>query len=164
MLGSTALSRVGVGHSGEAPPPLPQVGSAGIGCGKHAPLRIDPEFGQRPEYSIQSPASDRWDVLQEEPLGSYFANDSEQLVEEAAALAVEASAFAGDADVLAGEASGDEVDATSPGVSVELGDIVMNLHFGWQPALVSSRLQHAPAVGVDLNSADEPVAEQQRAE
>lgn len=140
------------------------MGSANIGCTEHTPFRIEPEFGQRPEYSIQPPASDRWDVFQKDPLGSYFANDSEQLVEQAAALAVEARTFACDADVLAGETACDKVDAASPCVSVKRGNIIVNLHLGRQPSFVASCLQNGAAVRVDLDGTDGTVAEQQRAE
>lgn len=162
--GLRGLCASAVGVPSQTPPPLPQVGSSGIGCGKHKPLRIEPEFGQRPKYSIQSPASDRWDVFQVDPLGSHFANDSEQFVEQAAPRALEARALAGDGDVLAREPAGDEVDATSPWPPVEGGDVVMDLHLGGKPAFVATCRQHAPAVGINLDGADGPVSEQQRAE
>jgi hypothetical protein len=129
------------------------VGSAGIGCTEHAPLRIEPEVGQRPTNSIKPPSSDRWDVLQVDPSRSHLANDSEQLKEEAAALPVKTGSFACDADVLAWEPACDEVDAASPCVSVERGDVIVNLHFGGQPAFIAACRQHAPAVRVDLDGA-----------
>jgi hypothetical protein len=130
------------------------MGSANIGCTEHAPLRIEPEVGQRPENNIKPPASDRWDVLHEDVSRSHFANDSVHLPPETAALSCEACAFAGDADVLAGKATGHDIDSPSPCGPVELGNVIVNLHVCGQVAIGLPRPQNATAVRVDLHRAD----------
>jgi hypothetical protein len=154
----------GVGHAGEEPPPLAEVGSAAVCRRKHRPLRIEPEVGQRPEYGVKSPASDRWDVLHEDESRSHLANDSVHLPPETAALSCEASAFSRDRDVLAREAASDEVDSSSPCVSVELGNVIVDLHLGRHPTVVASCLQDGAAVRVDLHRANGAVTQQHAAE
>jgi hypothetical protein len=140
------------------------MGSAGVGGTEHAPLRIEPEVGQRPENNIKPPASDRWDVLHEDESRSHFANDPVHLPPEAAALSCEACAFAGDADVLAGKATGNDIDSPSPCGPVELGNVIVDLQLGRQPTFVASCLQNGAAVRVDLHRAHRTVAQQHAAE
>ena len=82
---------------------------------------------------------------------------------EAAALACEARAFARDRDVLAGEAAGDNVNASSPCVPVELGDVIVDLHLFGQVAVGLPRPQYAAAVGINLNRADGAMPQQHAA-
>jgi hypothetical protein len=154
----------GVGHAGEEPPPLAEVGSAAVCRRKHRPLRIEPEVGQRSENGVESSKSDSCDVLHEDISRSHFANDSVHLPPEAAALAGETCAFAGDADVLAGKATGNDIDSPSPCGPVELGNVIVDLQLGRQPTFVASCLQNGAAVRVDLHRAHRTVAQQHAAE
>jgi hypothetical protein len=155
---------VGVGHARKNPQPLAEVGCSAVCRRKHRPLRIEPEVGQRSEYGIKSPASDRWDVLHEDISRSHFANDSVHLPPEAAALAGETCAFAGDADVLAGKTPSNDIDSPSPCGPVELGNVIVNLHVCGQVAIGLPRPQNATAVRVDLDRADGAVTQQHAAE
>jgi hypothetical protein len=153
-----------VGVPSQTPPPLSQMGSADVGGTEHAPLRIEPEFGQRPENNIKPPASDCWDVLHEDESRSHLANDPVHLPPETAALSCEARAFSRDRDVLAREAPGEDIDSPSPCGPVELGNVIVDLHLGRQPTFVASCLQNGAAVRVDLNRANGAVTQQQAAE
>jgi hypothetical protein len=64
---------------------------------------------------------------------------------------------------LAWEAAGDDIDSSSPWQPVELGNVIVNLHFGRQPTFVASCLQDGAAVRVDLDRANGAMTQQQRA-
>lgn len=63
---------------------------------------------------------------------------------------------------LAGEAAAHDVDSPSPGGSVEGSDVVMDGE-GFKDSVALPRLEHAPAVGLNLDSTDASVAEQKAA-
>lgn len=155
------LLAVGVGS--KDPQSLSQVRGAAVGRREHAPFRIEPEVGQRPENSVEPSNKEPWDVLHEDEARSHFANDTKHLEPEAAAGAVESGALPGDGDVLAWKPTGDDVDTSTPGGPVEGSDVVMDWELR-QAAVGLPRLQDAAAVGVNLDGADAPVPEQEAAE
>lgn len=154
----------GVGHAGEDPQSLAKVRRSAVGRRKHLPFRIEPEVGQRSENSVKPSRSESCDVLHEDESRSHLANDSMHLPPEAASGACEARPLARDRDVLAGEAAGDDIDSSSPGPSVELGDVIVDLHVCGQVAIDLPRPQNAPAVRVDLHRADGLMTKQHAAE
>jgi hypothetical protein len=73
-----------------------------------------------------------------------------------------ALALTGLAPWLAGEATAEHVDLAAPGGPVERAHVVEDWERG-QAAVVLAGLQNAPAVGVDLDSPDAAMAQQQAA-
>ncbi len=74
------------------------------------PFRIKPCLGQFCENGVQSVSKDRCDVFQDNELGSYQANDSDEFVKETRPSAfLDAGLLACCADVLAGESSANNV-------------------------------------------------------
>jgi len=129
------LLAIGVGS--KDPDSLSQVGGSDIGRREHTPFRIEPEVGQVSENSIHPPNKEPWHVLHEDVSRSNFANHSRHLGPESASGAVDTGLLAGDADVLAGESAGDDVNAPSPGSSIECRDVIVNLE-GWKGAVALS--------------------------
>lgn len=85
-----------------------------VGRSKTAPLRIEPDFGQRPENGIESSSSsDGCNVLQEDVAGSNVANDPDEVEVESAALAVDPAPLAGQGEVLAGKPADHHADTAS---------------------------------------------------
>lgn len=155
------LLAVGVGS--KDPDSLALMLGAAVGRRTHTPFRIEPEAGQLSENSIDPPNKQASNVLHEDEAGSYFANHSRHLEPEAAAFAVESASMPGLRNVLARETAADDVDTSSPGGSVEGLDVVMDRE-RLEDSVTLPRLENAPAVGVDLDSADASVAEQHAAE
>lgn len=89
--------------------PFAAVGRADLGRAEHTPFRIEPELGQRPEYSSEM-SSELWDVLHEDERRSKKANDAQELAPETGSRAVDAGPPPGDADVLAWKAAADDPD------------------------------------------------------
>jgi hypothetical protein len=115
---------VGVGYSPpEDEQPLPLVRCADIGRSEQAPLRIEPELGQRPQNSSEtSSRSERWDVLQHDEAGSYFAKHPCDLGPEPP-LVVFSELLAGDAPGLTGEAGSDAIHLAAPCRAVEVSKV-----------------------------------------
>jgi hypothetical protein len=79
-------------------------------CWNTCPLRIKPCLGQFSENGVQSVSKDRCDVFQDNELGSYQANDSDEFVKETAPRALlDTGLLACGADVLAGESTANNV-------------------------------------------------------
>lgn len=72
-------------------------------------------------------------------------------------------ALAGDTPRLAGEAAADDIDSSAPRPGVKGSDVVMDWE-RFEDAFALSCLEDAPAVRVDLDSADAAVAQQQAAQ
>jgi hypothetical protein len=100
---------------------------------------VKPHLGKVSKHSVESSKSERWAVFHERVAGSYFANDAGHFPPETGALPVESVAFAGNADVLAGESPADNVNSSSPRLSVEGGDIVPNWETREDAVLLSSK-------------------------
>jgi hypothetical protein len=130
---------------------------------KHIPSRITPDFGQVSENSTKVSASnERWDVLQQRPTRSYFAKYSRR-VGPHIALVVLSALLSGKAERLARKPCGNDVDSTSPGVSVEGSDVIPDRE-SIEASIPLSLEQDSPAVFVDLNGADCPPSEQSACE
>jgi hypothetical protein len=102
---------------------------AHVGRGNSEPFRVPPAVGQFSHdaggralfesafgfvHSGGCGSSDGCDVLQKEELRTAIVGESEDVEEQARALAIEASTPAGDADVLAREARNEEIHASAP--------------------------------------------------
>lgn len=82
---------------------------ANIGRSQAAPLRIEPEAGQRPENGVESSKSESCDVLQEDESWSQVANGVRESEEESGSPAVDAGPAPGETDVLTGKAADNQV-------------------------------------------------------
>jgi hypothetical protein len=142
-----------VGVGSHDPDAVSTVRGANVASSQHVPSRIVPERGQVTEHDIESAISEIWAVLHESVDRSNFANDASELRPEPGALASEAESAAGARDVLAGEAAADDVDMPAPGPPVEGADVVPDGE-ALEHAVPLPREQHAPAVGINLDSAD----------
>lgn len=96
---------------------------------EHAPFRIVPCVGQRPEYDAESFADEPVDVFHEHVLGSYLANDSKILEPESGSLSVDACSFSCGGQVLTGEASNDEIHSSTPRCAIEGSHIAIDRSF-----------------------------------
>jgi hypothetical protein len=75
-----------------------------------SPFRIKPCLGQFSKNGVQSVSKDRCDVFQDNELGSYQANDSDEFVKQARPSAVlDTGLIARDADVLAWKSAANNV-------------------------------------------------------
>jgi len=122
--------------------------------GYNSPLRIEPEFGQRPENNVETPVNESWHVLHEDVSGSNLANDAGELEPEPAPGAFfDARAFPGNGDVLAGEPSADEIGLHSG--SVKGANVSVNGSL-IEPSVGHSGAEEFLAVGVSLDISDAP--------
>jgi hypothetical protein len=81
-----------------------------------------PESGHGPEYDIQPPRSDRWDVLHDDDSGLQLANDPGHLEKQAGLLTCQTRSLPGCGDVLTGEAADENVNGMD-GLSGDGSDI-----------------------------------------
>lgn len=163
-----ASEHVGVGHrpdgvGAEYPDPLPKVGSAGILCREHSPLRIVPEGGHVSENSVKPPRSEDWRVFHEHERRSYFANDPGKLGPESGPLSVEPVSSSGLADVLTGKASRYHVATASPSSSVKGPNVVPDRERR-ENALVLPGGKYSNGEGLALDGADALPIEKSSAE
>ena len=91
--------------------------------------------------------------------GSYFTNDPRHLAPESAFLSVDACAFSGGADVLAGKASRNDVNTSSPRLSVKGCDVIPDGK-RFQASVVLSRHKYACGVGVEFDCTDSSPSEE----
>lgn len=136
------------------------MGGADVARSQHIPTRIKPERGQITEDDTEPARSEHWGVLHEDVGGSNLANDASELSPETAALAIDAGALARARDVLAREAAADDVDVPTPGLPIEGADVIPDGEGLEVPVSLPSE-QHAPRVGINLDSADGAPAQQE---
>jgi hypothetical protein len=122
-------------------------------CSEHSPARIKPHLGQISKNSSKPASSEHWGVLHEHVARSHFANDAGHFAPESAAGPADAGPFAGGTDVLTGKPAGDDIDFSSPRLSVECSDIIPDWE-PWQASVPLSGEQDSPGVLINLNSAD----------
>lgn len=151
---------VGVGHN---PDPFPLVRCAGMDSAEHSPARIIPHRGQVAENTSKPARSESWGVFHKHVARSHLANDSCHFRPQAAALAVESAARSCNADVLAREAARDDIHQPSPWLSVEGSHVVPDRE-GLETAVVLSGHEHPSGIGIALDRAHSPPAEQSAAE
>jgi hypothetical protein len=152
MLGEPSFpAHVGVGS--HDPHTVSSMRSADVVSSQHIPARIKPERGQVTEDDSEAARSEHWGVLHEHVGGSNLANDASEVAPEPTALALDAGAAPGARDVLAREPAADDVDVSAPGRAGEGADVIPD---GERVELSVSltREQDAPAVGINLDSAD----------
>lgn len=104
---------------GQNEDPRSAVGSADFGRLNNLPLRIEPEVGQaskQPSNSI--PGNKAPDVFHEDDLGSHFANDTQELVDEITVV-VSSSLLTCDRVRLAGDAAKNEIHQATKRSAVE---------------------------------------------
>lgn len=108
---------------GQTEPSAPPVRGTDAGRGEHAPLRIEPQVGQRSENLVHPSIKQPCDVLQEDELGSHVANDARD-VRPDPSLVLLRVALAGEGDRLARESRRDDIHDSTPRSAVEGRDIV----------------------------------------
>ena len=100
--------------------------STGIVRSHNSPLRIVPQRGKVREYSVKPPRSEHWAVLHEREPGLYLANDPGHFGPQSRVLAFDACSFSCNGNVGAWEPSADNIDDTSPLVSVKRCNVIEN--------------------------------------
>lgn len=144
---------------GQDPEPLASMGRANIVRAEHTPLRIEPEFGQRPENGAEVFAGEKSKhVFQQRETWSYFTENSRRFRPEVALIRF-AFALACAGEGLARESCGDDIDAPSPLGSIEHLDVAVDREL-FQRAVALPRPEHALAVLVLLDRANSLPAEQ----
>jgi hypothetical protein len=136
---------------GNNPDALPEMRRSNIGSRYAMPFRIIPERGQVSENTVEPSIKQCCDVLHDDELRSYLANNSSVLRPKSAANSFNSSALARNADVLTGEAAADDIHGNSvcpETIGCEGSDISENRD-SW-PVLS----QHSLAVGIDLAEGD----------
>jgi hypothetical protein len=103
--------------------PLAQMWRSDAGCGKHAPLRIEPQRGQVSENVSESGRKETWDVLQEHEAGSHFTNHASDFRPQPP-LVVLGFSSSGETDGLAGEPRRYEIHDSAPRSAIEGLEIV----------------------------------------
>jgi hypothetical protein len=140
---------------GKNPDSLAVVERSNVGCSQHAPMRIEPEFGQVCENSVKPPRSERWRVLHVRVRGSHVAKDSRHLSPQSGALAVEAVSASGNGDVLARKTSRYHINKAAPFSGVKTLDVRPNRE-NREMSIGLSLRQNGRAEGITLNCANGP--------
>lgn len=109
LVSSVAVSCVGVPRDDEDA--LAKLRRSNVGSGDTEPDRIIPLLGQSSENNVQSPLSERWDVLHDDDSGSKFANDAEVLEPETASRTRDASALPSVTEILTGTPAAEHIDS-----------------------------------------------------
>lgn len=134
---------VGVGNDEHAVAP---VRGANGGSRDAIPFRVIPARGQVPEYPVQSPRKEGWNVFHDDDARSNHANDPGVFAPQAGPLSVDTRPGTGDADILAGEPPADDINAPPVGVGWGEGsNVIVPPHVG--PVL----RQHLLTERVDLH-------------
>ena len=136
-----------VGQDEQPPSPM---GSADIGRSYSRPFRIEPVFGKVTEDSVEAQSKVPCDVLQEREGWSYLAKHPADLGPEVAFVAL-ALALAGDGKRLAGVSGGDEIDRSSQGSGVQVGEVTAPDRSRIQGRVFHPRQEDGRSVGVPLN-------------
>jgi len=126
------------------------MGSPDIESSIHAPLSIEPRFGQVPEYVLESSLRQARHVLQEDGSSGFrVANDPEDGGPEPSRI-VGLSALPRGRPGLAREARSDEIHDSTPASSVE-GSQVRPDRARIQPSVTHARRQDGGRKGFDLH-------------
>jgi hypothetical protein len=102
---------------------------------------------------------DIWDLFQQHVAGSYLTNNPVGVRPEVARILF-SLALSGDTPGLTGEAGTDDIDMPVPGMAVELPYVAKEGEPG-QASIGLALQEHPLAVGVDLDGAHRPVAEEE---
>lgn len=142
------------------------------------PLRIPPAVGQFSHdagggtlgkralgfvHNGGSGTSDSCDVLQKDESRTAIGSDSEDFVEQTAALAIKSGAATGDTDVLARESSNDAIHDAAPTSAIEGCDIVPDRRL-IQCLSFHPRHESGRCIGVPLNVTHTAIVESQQVE
>ncbi|MCY3784617.1 MAG: hypothetical protein OXG79_12655 [Chloroflexi bacterium] len=120
---------------------------------EHAPLRSEPEIGQRAEYGSKSGWSkDAWRILQEDVTRSHIANDSGDIWPEPSLVLLPAP-LAGDAERLAREPRSDDIHDATPRAAVERSEVTPDRRFV-QATLRHTRDHDRGVIGFPFDVAD----------
>lgn len=154
----------GVGSaSGENPHAVPLVRSADVGRAEHTPLRIEPHAGKVFENDVEPSRSEMRAVFDEDKFRRNLRDDSRELAPEPRLLAGESTAITSARDVLTRESTADDVDEPAPRLAVKSDNVIPDRK-PREDAIALSGEQHAAAVGINLDSADGHVSEEQPAQ
>jgi len=91
---------------------------------QHCPDRIIPDLGKVGKHSVESSGNKEWAVLHECVARSNLTDNSSHFAPKATPLACNSGSLASGTDVLARKSTGDNIDFTSPGPSIEGADVV----------------------------------------
>jgi hypothetical protein len=126
---------------------------ADVSRSEHAPLRIEPRFGQvRENGSKVRVSKETWDVLQERVSGSNVANAANRIGPEVP-LVVDSKPLPCLAERLARESRSDDIHDSSPRLSIEGSDVSPDGERLKAPIILSLH-KNPLTVGIDFNSAD----------
>jgi len=131
---------------------LPSVWGSDIGRSYSRPLRVEPDFGQITEHSVEAQSNVSCDILQEQELGSHFASDAENLGPEVSRV-VGSLSLACDAEWLAGITGNDSMNSVTPRAAIEGSGIRPNRRWMKSPVF-HPRCQDFDARGFPLDHAD----------
>jgi len=148
---------------GQNPDPFSQVRSTGVGRRNNSPPCIEPHLGKVAKHSPESSRNESWRVLHEDVTGSNFANDSGHFDPQARSFAVDSCSLSGNANILARESAANDIDDSSPGLSVECPHVVPNGKPGQDSVPLPLQEQFA-AVRLNLDRTDGSMSEKHSAE
>lgn len=141
------------------PDSFSDVWSTNVRRSEHSPFRIEPEFGQVSENSVNPPRSEHWRVFHVCVSRSYLANDPRHFAPESGAFAVEPVSGSGAGNVLARKPSRYHVNNASPWSAVKTRNVRPNRE-GRDKSIGLSLRENGCAVGITLNCADASPAQQ----
>jgi len=148
---------------GSNPEPFPPVRGTNIVRAQHAPLRIEPRFGQVPENRSKVAAPNKpWYVLQQRVPRSHFANDPDGFGPHIP-LVVNSPLSPGNGERLAREARSDDIHDSTPRPPVEIANVRPDRE-RIEMAVFLPREQDSLPVGVMLDRADGSPSKQLRPE
>jgi hypothetical protein len=96
-------------------------------------------------------SKETWNVLQQAPSGSHFANDSDGLGPHVSVVVL-SSLGSGDTEGLAWESRSDDIHKATPGPRIKGSDVVPDREQGKHAVSLPAE-KHLPAVGVDFDRA-----------
>lgn len=119
------------------------------------PSTVIPALGQPSEYGVHVPvglSKEAWYVLQQEVLGSYFANDAKG-VRPHVLFVISSLSLADNTEGLAGESGRQHITVASPWCPVKGSDVIPDGEGVEHPVALSCE-EDSSCVGINLNSAD----------
>ena len=125
-----------------------------------SPFRIEPHLGKVSQDDVKASGNKHWAVLHQDVVGSNLTDDAGHFFPQSTTFVLESLTLSGRRHSLAGKAPRDDVNFSFPGVAVEGPDVIPDGEEG-QASVCLSGEEDAPAVGINLNSADGYVSEEQ---
>jgi hypothetical protein len=144
---------VGVAHLSNNPNSVPLVIGSNIGCSHNSPFTVIPQRGKVANDSGSSSSSEHWGVLHKDEFWSYFANHPRHVLPHSRSFSVKSITFSCRTNVLTWKSTTDDIDNSSPGISVK-GLYVIPNRERREKAVILSGAQYACWVGLPLDCTD----------